>query len=696
MSLHAVFSPQSVAIIGASTQPGSVGNDIVKNLAENFKGKIYPINPKGGELYGLQVYENIKAVPHSVDLVVIAVPSTIVPEVLTQAGKKKIKAAIVISAGFKEIGNQELENQLVTIAKKYNFSLIGPNCLGVMNPHLHFNASFAPTMPKAGSIAFLSQSGALGVAVLDYAKANDLGVSKFLSVGNKAAVGEAEMLEYLANDPATKVILLYVEQLSDFPAILKVAHKIRRVRHPKPIIVLKSGQTSKGAQAAQSHTGALAGNDALYDALFRQAGMIRASSVEELFLYAECFIYNPLLKKDRVAIVTNAGGIGVLVTDALVRENLNLAQLSDKTQKKLQTFLPPAASVHNPVDILGDAGADRYAQALDVVIADENVDAIVVLLTPQSMTEVEATAKAILAAKNITKKPIIVSFLGGERVKQGIGILQHGELTNTDFPESAAEGLGILHRFSLWRNDENKPRTFRNIDHKKIERILKNPAHKNQWLAEDKVLEILEACRLPVIPWSVIHGEHDFSKAIRTCGKTMALKIISPEIIHKSDFGGVMLHVKPQELKSAYEKIITQVKHHHPKAKIEGILVMQQIDTKGIEVILGAVRDPHLGALVGCGMGGVFTEAFNDAAFGLAPISELEIKELLSRLKIWPILQGARGQKKYDVKSLVEAMARLSQVVTQYPQIAEVDINPLLVFAQGKGGALLDARIRIF
>jgi acetyltransferase len=695
MSLSAVFSPKSIAVLGASSQPGSVGNDIVKNLVASFSGKIFPINPKKGELYGLPVCASIADVPQAVDLAVICVPAAIVETVLVEAGKKKIKAAVVISAGFKEVGNGELEQKIVALARKYGFTLVGPNCLGVINAHLQMNASFAPTMPKVGSIAFLSQSGALGVAVLDYAKSSNIGISKFLSVGNKAALGEVKLLEYLANDPETKVILLYVEELSDFAGILKTAHKLRQQRHPKPIIVLKSGKTSRGAQAAQSHTGALMGSTALYDALFRQAGMIQAETIEELFLYAECFTYNPLLKKDRVAVVTNAGGLGVLTTDALVRSHLQLASLSAETKKQLSSFLPAAASIHNPIDILGDADAVRYTKTLQIVAQDKGVDALVILLTPQSMTEVEKTARSIAELKRATAKPIIVSFLGGERVTKGIAILQQSEVTGIRFPELTALGLDILHRFSTWKQ-AIAPSYFRNIDHRKVHTILDRHTAKHSWLSEVSVLEILEAYDLPVVPWAFVTKEKELEHALSVCGERVVLKIISEDIIHKSEAGGVVLNVRKETIVTEFNKLLTKIKNNFPDAKIEGILVMQQLEKKGIELIIGGVRDRHLGALIGCGMGGIFTETFNDAAFGLAPLSKSEVTDMIERLKIAPILKGSRGQDASDIQAITTILAKVSQLFEQYPMIAELDINPVVVFEKSQGAAILDARIRTF
>lgn len=691
MSLSNVFKPRSIAIVGASHSVGSVGNDLVKNLANGFTGPIYPINPKGGELYGHEVYPNLKQVKHPIDLAVIAVPAAVVPIVLREVGLHKIKAAIVISAGFKEVGNLEGEQELINIANKFKITLIGPNCLGVLNPHLSLNASFAPTMPSAGSIAFLSQSGALGTAILDYAQAHNLGFSAFLSMGNKAATDETAVLNYLAQDQNTKVILMYIEQMSELAPILHTALKIRRSRHPKPIIVLKSGKTEQGAQAASSHTGALAGSDAYYEALFREAGIIRANSVDELFLYAECFAGNKLLKKDRVAIVTNAGGLGVLVTDSLVKENLTLAPLSSSTQNKLRQFLPAAASVHNPVDILGDAPAERYQQTLDVVINDEAVDAVAILLTPQSMTEVELTAKAIVKLKKSTRKPILVNFLGGHKITDGLEILEKNQVTKVAFPEWTARGLGVLHRFTQWQPNPDHPPIYRDFDHPQITKILHNQAG---WLDTQDVLTLLDACKIPTAKWQVVTVPERASAAVIKVGGTAVYKVLSKTVVHKSDAGGVALNVTAQTATKQYLELIRRVQEYDQTAKIDGVLVMEQITQKSQEMLIGAVANPHLGALVGCGMGGVFAEVYKDAAFSLVPVTIAEIKELVSRLKVLPILKGARQQTKFDLAALENCISRVGYLMSKYPQIVELDINPLFVFPRGKGSLVVDARLR--
>lgn len=696
MSLKAVFSPRSIAVIGASHQLGSVGNDVAKNITAGYEGKLYFINPKGGELYGRQVLKSIKEVTGSLDLIIVAVPAAIVPQVLSEAGKKGIKAAIVLSAGFREVGNVELEEKIVAISKKYNFTLVGPNCLGMMNPHLCLNGSFAPTMPQPGSIAFLSQSGALGVAILDFAAEHDMGFSKFLSVGNHAGANEADLLEYLADDPQTKVILLYIEQLSELTDILRVAQKIRRTRHPKPIIALKSGQTQRGAQAASSHTGALASNDAVYDALFRQAGILRAETVEDLFLFAECFVYNKLLKKDRVAIVTNAGGLGVLTTDALEREELQLAELSPTTTRALQKVLPPAASVHNPIDILGDAQAQRYQDVLDLVIKDDNVDAVAVLLTPQSMTEVEKTAHILVDTRKKTSKPLIVSFLGGARVSKGLDIMEKGQLAQASFPELTAQAFAALYEFTLWKKRIEKPEVFKDFNTALLKKILNKKNYDSEgWLDAGFSLQLLEACGISVPRWQIVTSLEEVPDAVTDCGPTVVFKLAGSSGVHKSDVGGVVLNITQETAERQYQAFIKKVATH-TKQKNPPVLVMEQVTKKGSEVIIGAIRDASLGVLVGCGMGGVYTEVFNDAAFNLAPLTPDDIDDILERLKITEVLKGARGGKVADISELKEALARISQLVTRYPQISELDLNPLLVFPRGQGVIALDARVKCF
>lgn len=695
MSLSAVFNPRSIAVIGASHQLGSVGNDLVKNLVmQKYQGKVFPINPKGGMLYGLLVQPDVKSVREQIDLAIIAVPAAIVPQVLIEVGKKKVKAALVISAGFRESGNPEAENELVSIAKKYKLTLVGPNCMGVINTALSMNATFAPVLPPQGKVAFVSQSGALGAAALDYAKGTGLGFSKFISIGNKALVGELEVLEYLHQDPQTSVILLYVEQLNDLPGILRLAQRIQRGPRPKPIIVLKSGRTQEGKAAARSHTGAIGGSEAAYHGLFAQSGMIRAESMEEFFLLADCFAHNRLPAGNRVAIITNAGGPGVIASDQLIHEGLRLAQLSPPTLKELQKFLPPAANIHNPVDILGDAGADRYERATKTVLSDSAVDALLIILTPQSMTQIPQTARAIVSLKRQSRKPIITSFIGDNLVAPGIDILQHGDVSTSDFPEPGAHALSILNRFRLWsRKKTSEPFRFSG-DRRLAQKILKSKT-KDGFLLEPQALSLMKAYKIPTLRHEFVSTESQVARAVQKIGGKCVLKVISPDILHKSDVGGVLLNVTIENADDSIKKIKHNIKQKAPRAKVVGYLVAEQIGD-GFETIIGGQHEVQTGAYLLLGLGGVYTEVFKKSArFGLVPLTRRDAEQMVESVEFSPIFQGLRGQPKLDRKSLIDCLGRVSQLLHDNPEIIEMDLNPVVVLPQGRGVKILDARVRI-
>ena len=698
MSLHAVFSPHSIAIIGASTQAGTVGNDLVRNLVyQGYKGKIYPINPKGGVLYGLEVLPSIKSAPGPLDLAIIAVPAAIVASVLKEALRKKIKAAIVISAGFGESGHPELEKEIKDLCEKAGVTLIGPNCLGVINPHIRMNASFAPTLPPAGNIAFISQSGALGTAILDSAQKLGLGFSKFISVGNKASTQEVEIIRFLLQDSETDVIILYAEQLTRLDELLRLAKKANRQTKPKPIIVLKAGRTTAGAHAAQSHTGSLAGNDAAYQALFAQSGIIRAKDSADLFLLAECFATTRLPKGNRVAVVTNAGGAGVLTADQIEEEQLKLAELSPHTQKLLSEFLPPSASIKNPIDILGDAGADRYEQALKTVLSDSGVDALIVILTPQSVTQVEETAKRIIRLRRQSAKPIVVSFVGHMRTHHSLDLLQKEKIATLEFPEPTAHGLAALFGFAKWRRQKKDTHfSYRLPQEKKIQTILKK-GKRNQdgWLTESEALSLLEAAKIPLARWQVAKSPAEVEKAVKNIGGECVLKIISPDIIHKSEAGGVLLHITADRAKSSAEHLLQQVGKKAPRAQIEGILVMEQVN-EGLETIVGLSRNSETGAVIAFGLGGIYTEVFKDVQFGLSPLTPEDAQRMITEVQFHPLLDGARGQTPLDQKALQEVLGRVSLLTQKFPQIAEIDLNPVIVFPRGKGVVVADARIRVY
>ena len=696
-NLNLIFKPNSVAIVGASTKEKSVGNEIVKNLAGTFAGEIFPVNPKAEEIYGLPCYSSLTAIGKAVDLMIVVVPAAIVPQVMEEGGALGIKGAIIISAGFKETGNGELEEQVKNICEKYGIVLIGPNCLGIINPALQLNASFAAVMPPKGSVAFISQSGALCTAILDCAKEMGIGFSKFMSVGNKTIVNETAILEYLANDEETKVIAMYVEQLSDAEALMTVVRKITTGKNPKPIIILKSGRTSAGAGASASHTGALAGNDAAYEALFNQSGVIRAYNTSELFNYIRIFSTNPIKSAKRLAIITNAGGPGVLAIDAATEDALVPAVLSEETKEKLKTALPAAANIHNPIDIIGDAMADRYQASLEAVLSDNNVDSVLLILTPQAMTEIEATAQALVAAKQKFGKPVAAVFMGEELVSPGIKILKDADVAVFAFPEEAVRSLNTLHTFfehssrviseSTEITDVNRELVAKIFNESRAAGIFAFP--------EARALAVMEAYGLPILQSRIAKTREEAEQIAKEMGVKMVLKIVSQDILHKSDVGGIMLNVLPEEAGDKFDEMMTAIAAKKPEAKLEGVLMVEMVTEKGVELILGSSKDASFGNLIMVGLGGIFVEVLKDVAFGLNPLNREDVLAMLNSLKSKKMLSGVRGAKAVDIEAVVDAVLRLAKLLKDFPEIKELDINPLLALENGKGVKVLDARIVI-
>lgn len=694
MNFQALFQPQAIAIIGASSREKTVGNDVVKNLVnQGYAGKIYPINPKIDELYGLKVYHDIKDLDQKIDLVVVAIPAKFVASAIDEAASKGAQAAIVISAGFKEAGNLALEQELAATCRRHGIILVGPNCLGVINAEHKMNASFAAIMPEVGNVAFMSQSGALCTAVLDYAQELGLGFSKFISIGNKAALDELALIKYLHEDPQTKVICLYAEALDNATAIIQTLKELNRGKEPKPVIVLKSGKTAAGAGAIASHTGSLSGGDNAYQALFNQAGIIRAQSVSELFDLASIFSNNPLKEIKTVTIITNAGGPGVLTTDAVIENGLEMAKLEEQTIKKLKSFLPAAANTHNPVDVLGDAVGEVYEKTLAVIGDDRQTDAILVLLTPQTMTEPVKTAQAIVNLRKKTDKVIAVSLMGRDLVADGVKILKDNKIANTTFPESAALGLGALAKFVAWTKiKEDKPLVFADVDREQVAQIFKDAKKEGKTsFPEAEAMKILQAYNFPLLKSAVAKSASEAKQILEKFACAVAMKIVSPDILHKSDVGGVMLNVTADNVEAKFQEMMTTVRKNKPQAKLEGVLLMEMAP-QGHETILG-INKNSLGSMLMFGLGGIYVEVFKDVTFAFPPLSKLEIEKMIGGLKSNSIFMGARGQAAIDQKSLIEAIARLAQLAGDFPQIKELDINPLLLTAQGV--KVLDARIVI-
>ena len=700
MQLSTLLHPQSIAIIGASTQEGSVGWSLAKNVIEQFPGQSFPINPKTTELLGKPCLPSVLSVESEIDLALIAVPAALVPTVLKECGEKRIPTAVIISAGFKETGEagKSLEEEVLRIAEEYAITLLGPNCLGFLAPHEHLNASFAKALPPAGSIAFFSQSGALLTALLDMG-GEMLGYRACISTGNKAQTKENDLIKFFALDEGTRVIGFYSEDLSDAKRIIETGRSLLKRATPKPIIALKSGKTSAGTAASSSHTGALAGSDAAYEALFKQAGIIRVDGIETLTETLEVFSKNPLPTGKRVALLTNAGGLGVMATDACVEQGLELARLAPETVETLRSFLPAAANSQNPVDVLGDAKADRYERALTTLLSDKNVDMLIVIITPQAMTEALKTAEAITSARDhFPEKPIVVSLSGGTSLAEARDFLSRHAISVLLSPESAARTLNQLSSVARLReNFEETPFHFTDIDSEKARAVIDRSRQSGRFqLLETDCIEFLSAYGFRFLSSKAVSSREDALAAAREIGKTVALKIISPDIIHKSDSGGVLLNVDPNQADSAYDTLLSTVADHTPQAKLEGALVVEMARTGGRELILGLKREPGLGTLIMIGLGGIFVEVFKDASFRFTEsLTREDAKTMLHELKSFPLIEGARGQAGLDQEALIDALGRLARIAEDFPEIAELDINPLLAFQHGTDFRTLDARIRI-
>lgn len=693
MNLHALFEPASIAVVGASTELGSVGNDVVKNLVEQgYAGMVYPVNPKTDSLYNLRCFPALADIDGPIDLAVVVVPAPIVPRILREAAAKGIPAALVISAGFSEAGKEELEKELAEIARGSDMALLGPNCLGIVNPHRSMNASFAKTLPKKGNIAFLSQSGALGTAVLDMASSIGIGFSTFVSLGNKAVLDESALLHYFADDPKTAVIAVYAEALRDPESIKSVGRALLLAKKPKPIVVLKSGKTTAGRTALSSHTGSIAGNDASYEALFEEAGIFRAKSAEDLFLLARAFSLLPPPSGKNLAILTNAGGPGVLAADESILQGLALAPLSNETKSALRTFLPAAASVGNPVDILGDARSERYARALECLLSDSAVHMALVVLTPQSMTDSEAVSEAIASAAKRFKKPVVAALMGGKLVFRATKFLMRKKIPVVSFPEDGVRMLSALADFSeraAEAKETNIPSEASFVgaeafDTEGIGRLLSGKREARSTLFSPlETLDFLGACGFRVVRYRKANTASEAEEIGRSINAPLALKILSEDITHKTDAGGVLLNVLPERAAYSFDAIQMRVKESVPEARLEGVLFMEMAPPLGIELILGSFRDANLGHTVMVGAGGIFVETLKDASFGLVPISRRRAEEMLAKLRIFPILDGARGTARYDTASVVDSILRLSAILERFPDIRELDINPLIVYPEG-------------
>jgi acetyltransferase len=573
--------------------------------------------------------------------------------------------------------------------------MIGPNCLGVINtdPECSFNASFARQMPAQGDIAFLSQSGALCTAVLDYALAKNIGFSKFVSFGNKADISEIDLLYYLKDDPKTKVILLYLEEVTEGKALMEVVREIIP-EQGKPVLILKSGRTTAGATAAASHTGSLAGSDEVCDAAFRQAGIIRCETIEDMFNYAISMAYQPIPEGRRIAIVTNAGGPGVLATDRAVREGLTLARFSEETTDVLKKSLPHTANLKNPVDLIGDAKKDRYSAAVSSILGDDGVDGALVILTPQSMTDIPSIAAELCSIDRRFAKPLYTSFMGEADVSEGVEILQRHHIPHYSLPEDMCQAFSRACLFAELRDrDPGQPTFHDDIDAQRVDQIVAAAGNqKGQCLTLDQTFRLLEACRIPSLPYGLAGSEAEAAALAEEIGFPVALKVVCADVTHKSDAGGVLLCLDSTEkVRRGYQGILERVHSAVAGARVEAVLV-QKMAGEGEEVIIGIKQDPSFGPVVLVGFGGIYVEILRDFVVRVAPFSRGEARAMLRSLKLFPLLSGARGREPRDVESLLSCIERMGQLARQRPEIAELDINPLFVRTQGRGVVVADAR----
>jgi acetyl coenzyme A synthetase (ADP forming)-like protein len=697
MSLESFFNPKSVAIVGASHQKGKVGYEILKNMIDaGYQGKIFPVNPKAQQIEGLDCYPDLASIGQKPDLVIIIVPAKIVPSIMEQCANVGAKSVVIITAGFKEIGKEgdALEKQITRIARRAGIRIIGPNCLGVITPANKVNASFGGALPAMGYIGYLSQSGALLTAILDMANANDIGFSKLVSIGNKADVDELDVIKALAEDPDTRVIAGYLESIGNGNQFVREAE---RISHDKPILLIKSGGTDAGAKAASSHTGSLAGAEAAYESAFARAGIIRCTSIKQQFDYAQAFAHQPLAAGPRVAVITNAGGPGIMAADAIERQGLTFAKLTDQTIEKLASKLPAAANLYNPIDVLGDALADRYEFALNVVRNDPNVDIILILLTPQAMTEPAGTAEAIIRiSKEKPAKPILTCFLGADKVLEGVRLLRRGNIPQIDAVESAVATAKTVADYARWRARPKRVVKLFPVNRRKVENIIERHLRQGtREVAENESKEVLEAYGFVTPKGSIATTAEQAASIAEQLGFPVVLKIWSPDILHKSDVDGVQVGLSgAKAVKDAFDLMMYRIPKRVPNAHILGVLV-QEMCRSGKEVILGMKRDPHFGPLMMFGMGGTMVEVLKDVSFYLAPLTGAEAKQMLVSTKTYQMLKGVRGQEGVDIDAIAEGLQRLSQLVTEFEQIQELDINPYMVGPEGTVPIAVDARISV-
>jgi len=687
-TLSTLFAPDRIAVVGASERAGSVGRAVTQNLLDGFAGEVLAVNPNRERVLGLACHDHVGET--DADLAVVAVPASAAVEVVRDAGAAGIENVVVITAGFGEAGEADRERALVAVAEEYGLNLVGPNSLGVLSTASGMNATFGPRDADPGGISFMSQSGALVTAVLDWAGDRELGFRHVVSLGNKAVLDETDFVREWGEDPGTDVVLGYLEGVEDGRAFVEAA---REVTPETPVVLLKSGRTEAGASAAASHTGAMAGSEAAARAGFGQAGVLRADSVQELFDYAAILAGQPLPEGD-VAVVTNAGGPGVMATDAVGDTDLELATLADETRESLAAVLPAAASVHNPVDIVGDAPVERFADALETALADDSVGMAVVVACPTATFAFDDLATEVCRVQASTGVPVAAVLMGGASTATAAATLAEAGVSTYFDPARAVDALAALDRYATVRDREYTPPETFDVDRERARAVLDGAIADNRRLLGVESMDLLGAYGVPT-PAGAVAGSPDEAVGIADrLDARVVMKIVSPDISHKSDIGGVEVGVERDGVADTYETLVARAHNYRPDATVLGVQVQELVDTdRGVEVLVGVTRDPQFGPLVMTGLGGVFVEVLEDTATRLAPVSESEVRGMFAELQSRPLLYGARGRDPVDVDALVETVQRVSQLAVEFPAIAELDINPVVAFPEGVSA--LDLRLTL-
>jgi acetyl coenzyme A synthetase (ADP forming)-like protein len=686
-----LFAPERVAVVGATDREGSIGRAIVDNLGD-FDGEVVAVNPGRDEVLGYTCYPDLGEAP-AVDLAVVVVPPSIVVDAVRDAGEAGVRNVVVITAGFSETGGEgaDRERDLVEVAEEYDLNLVGPNSLGVLSTPTGLNATFGPSNALPGNLSFMSQSGAFITAVLDWANDQGIGFKDVASLGNKAVLGETDFMRAWGDDPETNVILGYLEGIDDGREFIDAA---REVTTETPAVVVKSGRTEAGAQAASSHTGTIAGSEAAYEAGFQQAGVVRAENVQELFDFARALDGLPMPDSENVAVVTNAGGPGVMATDAVGDSRLSMASFQDETLDALDESLPDEANVYNPVDVIGDADLDRFRSAIDTVLADDNVGCALVLSAPTAVIDYAELGEAVVDLQAEHGKPVVTCLMGGERTDRAAGVLREAGIPNYFDP---ARAIGSLDALAVQREvqarEYQEPTEF-DVDREAAREILEDAADRGATRLGVEAMDLLDAYGIPTPEGDVVDDPADARWVANDIEGDVVMKIVSPDILHKSDIGGVKVGVSDEDVADAYEDLVTRAKNYQPDATILGVQVQEMVDTEaGTETILGMNRDPQFGPLLLFGLGGIFVEILEDTSVRVAPVSDREAGEMIDDLDSAPLLRGARGRDPADEDAITESIQRLSQLVTDFPAILELDVNPLL--ATDDGATALDVRLTI-